>query len=349
MHVVARVKSTTQKHVAAPRASAIPCPVNSDPVIAECRAVLEANSKSFALAARLLAPAQRDYAAVVYAWCRHVDDTVDEAPAGTHQAALASLQEELTRIEGGERSGNVIEDAFMQVKDELRIPMLYAEELVAGMAMDVEGRRYETRDELLLYCHRVAGVVGLLMCHVFGVREEAALVHAVHLGWGMQLTNICRDVAEDWSMGRLYLPADRLRAHGFVHDAPPAGPLPRHPAFAAVVEELLADADELYRSGDRGMRSLPPRSALAVDVARRVYSAIGERLVARAYDVHQGRVFVSKPRKLVHVARAMAARAFEAPSRVIGRAVSGESFEAPAGSVTFEVALAAFPNRFSSR
>lgn len=320
-----------------------PDDVNSDPVIAECRAVLEENSKSFALAARLLAPAQRDHAAVVYAWCRHVDDTVDEAPAGTHAAALASLQAELLRIEGGKRSGNVIEDAFMQVKGELRIPMLYAEELVAGMAMDVEGRRYETRDELLLYCHRVAGVVGLLMCHVFGVREEAALVHAVHLGWGMQLTNICRDVAEDWSMGRLYLPADRLRAHGFVHEAQPTGPLPRHSAFAAVVEEMLDDADKLYRSGDLGLRSLPPRSALAVDVARRVYSAIGERLVAREYDVHQGRAFVSKPQKLVHVAGALVARALETPSRTLSRALSGERFVAPSGSVTFEAALAAFP------
>jgi phytoene synthase len=316
--------------------------VNSDPVIAECRAVLEENSKSFALAARLLAPAQRDHAAVVYAWCRHVDDTVDEAPAGTHEAALVSLQKELARIERGERSGNVIEDAFMQVRDELGIPMLYAEELVAGMAMDVEGRRYETRDELLLYCHRVAGVVGLLMCHVFGVREEAALVHAVHLGWGMQLTNICRDVAEDWSMGRLYLPADRLRAHGFVHDETPSGPLPRHGAFAAVVRELLDDADKLYRSGDLGMRSLPPRSALAVDVARRVYSAIGDGLAARAYDVHQGRVFVSKPRKLVHVAGAVAARTLEVPSRALSRVI-GERFDAPAGSVTFEAVLAAFP------
>ena len=317
--------------------------VSTDPVIAECRAVLERNSKSFALAARLLAPAQRDYAAVVYAWCRHVDDTVDEAPAGTHVAALASLQEELARIAAGERSGNVIEDAFMQVKGQLRIPMLYAEELVAGMAMDVEGRRYETRDELLLYCHRVAGVVGLLMCHVFGVREEAALVHAVHLGWGMQLTNICRDVAEDWSMGRLYLPAARLRAHGFEHDAQPSGPLPRHYAFAAVVEEMLADADKLYRSGDLGLRSLPPRSALAVDVARRVYSAIGERLVARNYDVYQGRAFVSKPRKLVQVGRALVARVRETPSRTLSHVISGERFAAPSGSVTFEAALAAFP------
>ncbi|MFK8003180.1 MAG: phytoene/squalene synthase family protein [Polyangiales bacterium] len=317
--------------------------MNPDPVIAECRAVLEENSKSFALAARLLAPAQRDHAAVVYAWCRHVDDTVDEAPAGTHAAALASLEEELGRIASGERSGNIIEDAFMQVKNELRIPMLYAEELVAGMAMDVEGRRYETRDDLLLYCHRVAGVVGLLMCHVFGVREEAALVHAVHLGWGMQLTNICRDVAEDWSMGRLYLPADRLRAHGFVHEAQPAGPLPRHPAFAAVVQEMLNDADLLYRSGDLGLRSLPPRSALAVDVARRVYSAIGDRLVARGYSVYQGRAFVSTPRKLTHVAGALVARAVEAPSRAFSRVVSGEGFDAPRGSVTFETSLAAFP------
>ena len=166
----------------------------------------------------------------------------------------------------------------------------------------------------------------------------------------MQLTNICRDVAEDWSMGRLYLPAALLRAHGFrveerVGRAGPEGMLPRHRAFPAVVKELLDDADKLYRSGDRGLRSLPPRSALAVDVARRVYAAIGDRLVARGYDVHQGRAFVSKPRKLAHVARALTARARETPSRALSRAMWSEDFRAPTSSVTFEAALTAFVQR----
>ena len=91
------------------------------------------------------------------------------------------------------------------------------------MAMDVADTRYRTFDDLFAYCYRVAGVVGLIMCHVMGVRDDRALVPAVHLGIGMQLTNVCRDVAEDWDRGRLYLPEELLARHGSARQ--PATPL----------------------------------------------------------------------------------------------------------------------------
>ena len=115
----------------------------------------------------------------------------------------------------------------------------------------------------------------------------ARSVHAAHLGIAMQLTNICRDVAEDARAGRRYVP-DTLLAKG------------------SAVRELLAVADDYYRSGDRGIRALPWRAALAVATARRVYAAIGKRIAHTGYDVAAGRAVVSRGRKLVEVARAAA-------------------------------------------
>src|SRR5690606_15809209 len=144
-----------------------------------------------------------------------------------------------------------------------------------------------TLRELSRYCYRVAGVVGLMMCNVMGVKDEAALDNAVHLGMAMQLTNICRDVAEDWERGRLYLPADLLADCGapdLARELGGAFPERAVAPVARVLRVLLTHADRLYRSGDRGLAALPWRSALAVRTARRVYAAIGERVAAQHFD-----------------------------------------------------------------
>jgi 15-cis-phytoene synthase len=172
-----------------------------------------------------------------------------------------------------------------------RIPETYPLELLAGMEMDVVGTRYDTMDRLLQYCFRVAGVVGLMMCHVMGVRDAKALRHAAHLGMAMQLTNICRDVREDWEQhGRLYLPEDVLVARG------PRG----------AVAKLIEESERYYRSGDAGLPSLSFRCALAVCTARLVYAAIGRRLARRDYDVTRGRVVVPSLRKLYLLLKALA-------------------------------------------
>ena len=308
--------------------------MNED-AIRQCRATLEEHSKSFALAARLLPPSQRDAAAVVYAWCRRADDAVDEVSVEEQPASLAALEAELDQIEAGERTGVVELDAFAAVCAERSIPLLYPRELVRGMAMDVEGTHYATFDDLFRYCHRVAGVVGLMMCHVMGVRREWALVPATHMGWAMQLTNICRDVAEDHERSRVYLPDELLDAHGVQlrPDLPIDGD-----ALKPVVQELLAIADLLYACGDRGLRDLSWRNALAVDAARRVYSAIGERIEAQRFDVTRGRAIVPRDDKLRLVAAAAQARAQEA----LERTISWDRYPAPAGTLTFEEALRAW-------
>jgi phytoene synthase len=276
-------------------------------------------SKSFALASRLLPRRARDQAALVYAWCRRADDAVDLAPPAAQAGALATLAVELDEVYRGSPADPVLA-GFAEVVRARAIPRTYPEALLAGMAMDVRGTRYQTLDELELYAWRVASVVGLMMSHVLGVRRDDALVEAAHLGLAMQLTNVCRDVAEDWERGRLYLPDELLAAHGAggLADAL-GGPMPAEalPGIAGAVAELLAIADDHYRRADRGLAALPWRGALAVRAARRIYAAIGARLAARGHDVTAGRAVVSTPRKLGHVVAALAGTLVDAPGRAL--------------------------------
>lgn len=279
--------------------------------------VIHQHSKSFALASRLLPPVVRDEAAIVYAFCRRADDAIDLAPAEEQPARLAALRAELDSVYRGEPMADAILAEFQTVVAARRIPREYPDELLAGMAMDAAGHFYRTLDDLLRYAFRVAGTVGLMMCHVMGVRRDDALRNATHLGVAMQLTNICRDVAEDWGRGRVYLPRDLLDRAGAPPLAPgPGAPIPREtaPALARVVADLIALADRYYRSGDEGLSALAPRSALSVRAARLIYSRIGAILARRAFDPLSGRAVVSTARKLWLVARA----AVETIARGIG-------------------------------
>jgi len=267
------------------------------------RATIRRHSKSFALASRLLDGRARDATAIVYTFCRRADDAIDLG--ADPRAALARLEHELAAIYGGGSLADPVLAAFARIAAERCIPRAYPRALLDGMAMDVAGTRYRTLADLHAYCYRVAGVVGLMLCHVFGIRDDAALVPAARLGVAMQLTNICRDIAEDWARGRLYVPDELLAAHGAT-DVEPGGRLPVRP-LAAAVRDLLALADAHYRAADAGVPLLPWRAAVAVRAARRIYAAIGDVIARHGHDVTAPRAVVPAATKLVLVARAFAA------------------------------------------
>ncbi len=275
--------------------------------------VLAANSKSFALAARLLPRGMAEDAAVVYAFCRRADDAIDRAPLREQPAALQALRAQVDAAWSHAAPADALLSALQEVARRRQMPRAYFDELLDGMEMDVRGQDYATLDELLGYCHRVAGTVGLMMCHVLGVRSAKALRHAAHLGIAMQLTNICRDVVEDFALGRLYLP----RA-GFKGAVLPGGQFPERLQFPAklAVRALLAEARRYYASADEGLRLLGWRPALAIRTARLVYAAIGDRLEAIDCDVLAGRAVVPLWRKLWLAARAFAAGLLELPRRL---------------------------------
>jgi 15-cis-phytoene synthase len=265
------------------------------------RASIERHSKSFALASRLLPEQAAGDAALVYAWCRRADDAIDEKGAEPKGEALTRLRQELDDVYAGAAQRDPVLSAFQGVVRRSTIPWQYPADLLAGMEMDVADHAYDSLDELLVYCYRVASTVGLMMCHVMGVSDPVALRHAAHLGLGMQLTNICRDVHEDFQRGRLYLPGEVLARHGASGLRPdPGKPFPGSAVGACrgALQELLAVADAYYVSSDAGLEYLSWRCALAVNAARRIYSAIGAQVARQGWDVLGPRAFVPTSHKL---------------------------------------------------
>jgi phytoene synthase len=147
---------------------------------------------------------------------------------------------------------------FQEVVREYGIPMEQPAELLRGLAMDVGRVRFRDARRAAALCFRVAGTVGLMACRVFGVTSRMTLAHAAHLGIACSSRNVCRDVAEDWERGRLYVPlellppdvADELRAEG----KRPLSPRARGALRSA--SPRSSRADRYYRSADRGMRRL---------------------------------------------------------------------------------------------
>jgi phytoene synthase len=262
------------------------------------RRILAHHSKSFALAGLLLPAWCRQDATALYAWCRRCDDAVDTPKSfGVRATAVSRLHAELGDVYAGAAHTDPVLAGFQDVVRRHNIPRRYADDLIAGMAMDIGVVRYQSFDHLLLYCYRVAGTVGLMMAHIMRVRDPVALRRANDLGIAMQLTNICRDVAEDEQRDRVYLPQDSL---GGSCDHPTHNP--RQSAYA--VAELLRRANDFYCSGDAGLAALPLRCALAIRAARLIYADIGRTIAARAYNVLAGRAVVSKHRKIWLVLRA---------------------------------------------
>jgi phytoene synthase len=168
--------------------------------------------------------------------------------------------------------------------------------LLRGFEMDVDGRAYRTLNDTLDYCYHVAGVVGVMMAMIMGVRDKATLNRASDLGIAFQLTNIARDVMEDAKAGRVYLPRDWLdKAAVPVHAL--TEPVHRR-AVSEVARRLVREADVYYRSALFGMRELPLGAAIGIGAARRVYRDIGRVVVSRGPSAWDGRAVVGKSRKI---------------------------------------------------
>lgn len=285
------------------------------------REIIQHHSKSFSMASRLLPPETRSHVVALYAWCRRADDAIDLTEPARQRDSLETLESELRDVYSGSDVRDPVLRIFQRAVRERDVPIEYPLDLLKGMEMDVLGRRYETTGQLLEYCYHVAGCVGLMMCHVMGIRDEAALPNAAHLGIAMQLTNVCRDVEEDWGRGRLYLPDSLLAEHGAPSLADQLGaPFPeaaRAPSAGAIAS-ILREADRYYASGDEGLQALEWRCALSIRTARVVYASIGDRIRDQDCDPLAGRAFVSGRAKVLLAVGTLFASLGDLPSRWIG-------------------------------
>jgi squalene synthase HpnD len=254
-----------------------------DAARAHVRAVVAASGSSFYWSMRFLPRAKREAMYAVYAFCREVDDIADGAAAPAAKLAeLEGWRVEIAALFAGRPSRPTTRALALPVS-RFDLPRAEFDAIIDGMEMDADERmRAPSLMELERYCRCVAGAVGILSVHVFGVRGRRVEQGALDLGEALQLTNILRDLAEDADRRRLYLPRELLHQHGIAESRPDL--VLAHQALPAVCAALaararqrFADAERLLAAGDR--RQLRP--AL---VMMQVYRRTLERLIARGWQ-----------------------------------------------------------------
>ena len=179
-----------------------------------CQEKTARSGSSFYYSFLFLEPQQRKAITALYAFCREVDDVVDEcSDPNLARIKLQWWRDDLDKVFNGTPQ-HPVNQALISPIQQFNLPKEHFLEIIDGMEMDLELHRYESFRDLALYCHRVAGVVGLMSAEIFGYKDRKTLKYANELGIAFQLTNILRDVKEDASRGRIYIPLDELERFG---------------------------------------------------------------------------------------------------------------------------------------
>jgi 15-cis-phytoene synthase len=267
---------------------------------AACRKITRHHARSFYFSSHTLPRPQREAAYAIYAYCRWVDDAVDEAkvPAAVPEI-ITRLQKDLIHRHFPEVWG----PAFFETVTRYQIPWTYFDDLLTGVALDQGSVRLQTWAELDRYCYHVASVVGLMMTHLFVKPWPELLAYAKDLGTAMQLTNILRDVGEDWSRDRLYLPAEELLRAGVSIGDIAAGKVT--PAWIKLMQFQIQRARSFYTRSEAGIRELPQNGCqLTVWMMREIYAGILDEIEQQHFNVFIRRARTSTSRKLLLALRA---------------------------------------------
>jgi phytoene synthase len=291
-----------------------------DPRIAYryCEEITWSQARNFSYGIRLLPPAKRRALAAVYAFARRIDDIGDgDLPAPDKLTALAKARASVTALASGGSpgasaapDGDLVLIALADAARQFSIPLGAFGELIDGCEADVRGTTYPTFDDLLHYCRCVAGSIGRLSLGVFGTPDTAeAAPLADALGVALQLTNILRDIREDYGSGRVYLPAEDLERFGCTLE--PGGP--GEPADSEKLAELVGFEAERargwYATGLRLMPLLDRRSAASAGAMAGIYLRLLEHIAAAPSSVLRRRVSLSTGEKAMVAARSLAGMA----------------------------------------
>ena len=266
-----------------------------------CVRVARTRAKNFYYSFLLLSKPQRRAMCAIYAFMRYCDDLSDDP--GANRAAIERWRSELEDALEGRFSGHSVWPAFHHTVRRFGIPHEYFREMIAGVLGDLEPREFENFDQLYRYCYQVASVVGLTIIHIFGFDTPTALPLAEKCGVAFQLTNILRDIREDASLGRIYLPAEDLRRFGVSADDLRAGH--STDAFVQLMRYESARARRYYNESAPLLDLVHPRSRPSLWALIAIYSRLLERIEATNYDVFRRRVRVPAIEKGWIVARAM--------------------------------------------
>jgi len=268
------------------------------------RKLIAHHSKSFYISARLL-PIERRWATyALYGFCRYVDNLIDNPRKRTKDELLKEIDNIAIELRIASRTGeseHPIILAFIVSASFFGIPIEHALDLVSGVKMDLEHTHYETFDDLYPFCYRVAGVVGIMMTHILGQTDKRAFYYAEKLGIAMQLTNILRDIREDKTMGRIYLPLDELKLFGVTKKQIINERM--SPNLRNLMEFQVNRAEEYYERSKLGVPMLQTESQFAIYSAINIYRKILQKITERGFNPFLGRVFVPNKQKLTILLR----------------------------------------------
>jgi phytoene synthase len=240
---------------------------------------------------------KREAMYALYAFCRTVDDAVDQGGGnpGDQRRVLAEWRAELRRAYQG-RPTQPIAERLAEVIRGFPIPREHLEAILDGVEMDIDKRRYASFEELYEYCYRVAAAVGLASIEIFGYSDLRARDYAVNLGIALQLTNIMRDLKTDAERGRIYLPLDELRRFGYAEDD-----LLRGRYTQSFLELMRFQADRThayYRAARAALPRADRRRLAAAEIMGVIYRALLRAIEARRFRVFERRIRLSTPRRL---------------------------------------------------
>lgn len=255
---------------------------------AVCETITRQHSRTFTLASALLPQPKRQAARALYAFCRVSDDIVDCSPDADRLRELTSWRMRALTIHPSD--ADLVAVAWADTRLKFGIPARYAEQLLDGVASDLTKIRYQTFDELAAYSYSVASTVGLMAMHIIGFAGPEAIPYAIKLGIALQVTNILRDVAEDWRNGRLYLPQEDLDRFGIPSSDIAAGKAT--PQWRRFMRFQVERVRRLYAESWPGIAMLNGDGRFAIAAAADLYAAILDDIEARDYDVFSRRAHV---------------------------------------------------------
>jgi phytoene synthase len=257
-----------------------------------CGLLTRHHSRTFSIATSLLPEPKRNATRALYAFCRICDDIVDRPdidPAST-------LEMWRYRVQTPHPTDDGVLIAWADAREKFHIPAGYVDQLIDGVKRDLKQNRYATFGELAEYAYGVASTVGLMSMHIIGYSDEEAVPYAVRLGVALQMTNILRDVGDDWRAGRLYLPQDELAEFGLSESDIAAGVVDDR--WRRFMRFQIQRNRTLYRDSWRGIGKLNTDGRFAIAAAGRLYEAILSDIERNDYDVFSRRAFVSARSKL---------------------------------------------------
>ncbi len=263
---------------------------------ARARKITREHAKIFYFSSKFLPRPKQDATYAIYVVCRDSDEAVDDMKSFQKQERLSRVREDIESAYsncGLEKSTLL---AFRETVKRFQIPAEYFYELIEGMQMDLDKNRYRDFQDLSSYCYKVAGVIGLIMLKVFECDNPEVEKYAIDLGTAMQLTNILRDIKEDWDKGRVYLPQDEMDSFGVSEKNIAQGRVDDN--FKRLMEFQIKRARSYYVRAMQGLRFVSSRRLRFIILSMQdMYSGILDEIEQHGFDVFSRRIHIYGPKK----------------------------------------------------